>query len=289
MRFLDKNIRLTITDTVSNNSIQFKAYLEDSDITYEVQEQNLSFAPLSFTSNKIHSRTLQTVKLSFNVFSEYREEAIENYDNLHTILNALKPSYTEIAGQYLPSQNNTFGLISLNFKGLPRIKSGTDDLKIHLTQFSYTINKDMGYIEVPYDLSGNDRYNKLYSEGNMRLVPIAYKLSITGRLQLSFAETARIQAQNTGATPESIWGNITEQAIKDKIMEIYSAVVGGKQLSNSKNPKAAVEIINKYEQFWNKPELSIDSYLNLPLDTNPPQPGLTNRIELAKLLSAIEK
>lgn len=190
MRFLDPKIRINITNKSDGRKLSFKAFLEKNDISYQVQEANLEYAPISLPNDSIVTRILQSIDFSFNVFSETRNEAIENYEKLHSLIDFLKPEYTEVGGQLIPNQKNSFGQITLNFSGLPKISKSGDELGVVIKNFSYSINQDMGYIELPYD--NTDRRLFRYFDSGMRLVPIAYKVSIGGRLALAPQDTTII-------------------------------------------------------------------------------------------------
>jgi hypothetical protein len=187
MLITDEKYKLNIisyTPTAASSS--FKAYLEDHSVQYQIIEQQLQYAPLSFVNDKVHMRTTQTVSLKFNVFSENLEEAQGNYNKLHKLVEWVKPTYTYRQGQYIANVQNNTGIIGVKFAGLPKIHSTTDELKLHLTTFAFSVNKEMGYIESNY--TGSD--GNVISGG---LIPIAYTLDIGGRILLEFKETARIR------------------------------------------------------------------------------------------------
>jgi hypothetical protein len=199
MRFLDPNINLLITNKTNGDKLKFKAYLEKSDITFTVQESNFEYIPVGYGSvDSYATRLLYTLDLSFNVFSENREEAISNYQQLHRLIEALKPGYTIIEGSYLPTSDNAFGNISINFKGLPKINKKSDSLDIATKTFSYNINQEMGFIEVPYDNA--DKKTFRYFDTGMRLIPIAFKIGIGGRISVNFEDTVKLTGASAAAT-----------------------------------------------------------------------------------------
>jgi hypothetical protein len=218
MRFVDNNIRLIIKDKErykpspqgqSEEGIyRFKAYLEKSDISIKTLDTNLQYAPLNFTNNTQFQKIQYSVDFSFNVFAEDRDEAMDNYDQLHRLLQTVKPSYTFVNNQYLPNADNIFGLISLKFSGLPKLSKRSDELDIYITNFAYTINKDMGFIEIPYepkfdelDTAPTTRNN--LSGDNNRLLPIAFKIDLSGRVLLSLDESIKSSTAKQKATTQT--------------------------------------------------------------------------------------
>ena len=191
MEFSNDDIRLKI------NGLSFKAYLEESEVTYEPKDQSLPFVPTSFRNDSMANRVTEKVKFSFNVFSEDRQECIQNYRYLRNILETIKPQYSYVNDQLTPYASNVTGFINVSFKGMPVY----DAMNIHLTSFSYYINKDLGYIQIPNEeLPSNSTATPSFSSKNMKLVPIAYKLSIEGKVLLEFDKTARVYGSRTAGT-----------------------------------------------------------------------------------------
>jgi len=174
--------QLTIKSIGGTNPAEhnFPAYLETSEIGYIIDSKELPYAPLSFVNSKIHLRTRQKLSLKFNVFSATAAESSQNYGYLDDIISWIKPRYQYTQGQYIPAAANNTGLISISFAGLPKTdKSSTaygEDLKLHITNFAYSINKDMGY----------------HSSSLSPLTPVAYNLQIDGEILLEFNKTARV-------------------------------------------------------------------------------------------------
>jgi hypothetical protein len=225
-----EKLNLTIADLVDGTKespvrYRFKAYLDESEISYQIMEQSLAYTPLSFVNDKVHTRTTQKVKLKFNVFSEDFEEAQENYDKLHKLLESIKPKFQLIREQYLPDVRNNTGLISVKFKGLPKVsadKYKDDDLVIHLSQFSYEINKELGYIERPISGGG-------YIGAENRLIPIAYALNIAGQILLPFQETIRLDKKENKTQTNLIetlgWQN-SQPSYVIKLIDTYKKTTG---------------------------------------------------------------
>ena len=189
MRFSESNnskIRLHI------NNQSFKAYLEDSDITYETKDMQLPFAPVSFTNDSMATRVMEKAKFTFNVYSETRKECIDNYNELQTLIKSIKPSYRYIQEQLAPVASNVTGFVNINFIGMP---SGRDNITMHLNSFSYTLDKEIGYIQVPVsDLASNkdaESYS-YYDPSGMKLIPLAFKISLDGKILLPFEQTVRM-------------------------------------------------------------------------------------------------
>jgi hypothetical protein len=113
---------------------------------------------------------LQTLEMSINVFSKNAGEANGNYTALNNLLYAMKPRYLSIGGQYIPSSENTFGHLVIEFKGLPDIENGgpQGSVKINCTQLKYEINKDLGFISI--------------STNPQRLIPVGFKITVGGRI-----------------------------------------------------------------------------------------------------------
>lgn len=258
MRFIDDNIRLEIRDQINTANIyRFKSYLEKSDVATEIISQQLPFTPISFRNDSIHLRNLYRVSFIFNVFSEDLNEAIKNYDQLHNLLNTTKPNYSVYNSQYIPDNKNLTGILSIKFKGLPKISNYTnkedkDELKIHLTNFSYTPNTDMGYIEIPYD--GNEQERALLNvPGKMRLVPIAYKLTIEGKVLLDFLDTVRglgeRKASVRNVNLNDIYGSagITTTEEQTKINNALNRLTGKTLAEIKAEKRQAVLILLKQE------------------------------------------
>jgi len=246
MRFIDPNIRLHIIDKQAVNSqgklepidYDFKAFLEESKTQIKTLDTNIQYAPLNFTNNTQFLKTQYSVDLSFNVFSEDRQEAIENYDKLHKLLNVVKPNYRFVNNQYLPIAGNIFGLVSIKFSGLPRLSKQKDELDIYITNFAYTINKDMGFLELPYnpfDSKDPDR-TQLFVSGKNMLMPIAYRLDISGRVLLPLEESIRTKDKTNGVVananrnikslPDILNKLGTESAYQEKLITIAKSIIG---------------------------------------------------------------
>lgn len=274
MRFVDNNIRLIIKDKErykpspqgqSEEGIyRFKAYLEKSDVSIKTLDTNLQYAPLNFTNNTQFQKIQYSVDFSFNVFAEDRDEAMDNYDQLHRLLQTAKPSYTFVNNQYLPNADNIFGLISLKFSGLPKLSKRSDELDIYITNFAYTINKDMGFIEIPYDPefdeldTAHTTRNNL-SGGNNRLLPIAFKIDLSGRVLLSLDESIKsstakqkVATQKTKANQPKSTGDIfTDSGItgqlRDDTLYAINKLIGKDRIFslNADKQKAIISLVSK--------------------------------------------
>ena len=229
-----EELNLTIADLVEGTKenpirYRFKAYLDESEVSYQIIEQNLAYTPLSFVNDKVHTRTTQKVKLKFNVYSEDLTEAQENYDKLEKLTESIKPKFSLVREQYLPDVRNNTGLLSVKFKGLPKIsKKYDDDLVIHVSQFTYDINKELGYVERPMSGLG-------YTD-SLRLIPVAYSLMISGQILLPFEETIRMDTK-----PEET--NILGEAFKQ------AKTAGGLSFDTSKDTDYKVSLLNSFEKF----------------------------------------
>lgn len=217
--FAEQNIQLKITDKVKNSSYFFKAYLEKSDISVKILDTNLQYAPISYTNNTQFLKTQYTVDFSFNVFAETLEEAKQNYNKLHDLLNSVKPSYNYLNSQLLPYSQNIFGLLSVHFLGIPRLSKTTRDLDIYVTNFVYSMNKDMGFVQ----------------DNNNELIPVAYKIDLSGRVLLSIDESANIpDYKKVVATDTPAFTDILKQTVggdekyQQDILNMAKNIIGEK-------------------------------------------------------------
>lgn len=220
MRFIDDNIKINI------NGIIFKAYLEESETIHELKEQQLPFAPVTFLNDTMATRLMEKVKLSFNVFSETRAECIDNFNNLKKLINSLKPNYHLIEDQYVPFKDNINGYVSLFFSGLPI----HEKVKLHVTSFSYSVNKEIGYIQVPIKEIAKKEASAYYDKGGMKLIPLAYKINIEGKSLLDFDSTiikhgTRMQVGNQDFD-QAYDGVGGDSAYKQKLGGILTGVTG---------------------------------------------------------------
>lgn len=244
MRFSDNDIRLLI------NGLKFKAYLEDSDINHVTKDQALPLAPISFNNDSMATRVNQTAKFTFNVFSETREECVNNFNNLLSIIESIKPLYTIMDDQYVPNSANITGFVTLSFAGMPY--KNRNAISLHLTSFNYSINKEIGYIQIgKSELAGGQP--KFYEKSNMKLVPLAYKLSLEGKVLLSFDETVRRSGSRIKRSSKELYRVLIEQTgiddigMLDQIREFYRGATNGKEfvsLPSDKLYEAADIIIN---------------------------------------------
>lgn len=200
MRFSDQSIRLSIQEIVSNRTNSFKAYLEDIDITFALETQKLENVSIRSQANEQFIKAVKKLKLTFNVFSEDRTEAMLNFKKLESLINITRPVLENrekvsdaniINDSSQISSINATGNAIIKFDGFPALAYGlsSDEYRILVTSFSYGINKDMGYIQVPYKISelgenADKKYNDdvLVIPGAMKLIPIGFKVSIEGTI-----------------------------------------------------------------------------------------------------------
>ena len=256
MRFKDENIRLRI------NGLSFKAFLEDSDINHVTKEQPLPFSPLSFVNDAMATRLNETAKFTFNVFSETREECITNYRSLLALIQSIKPIYYILDDQYVPSNSNVTGLVNLSFLGMPSRNS----VDLHLTSFNYSINKEIGYIEIPLSEISNTNNPSFYDQSGMKLVPLAYKISLDGKVLLPFNSTIR----KIGERKKASSANINEALIKgalstdkdyiDKLKGLYQKIT--KQDIVRLNDQEVVSALAKVKQLADEQIISADGNFN---------------------------
>jgi hypothetical protein len=177
-------------------NINFKPYVEKAELTFAMEEVQLPYAGPSLPNDKIPIRLVHNLNLGFKVFSENRDEAISNYDKLHRLINAVKPKTTiDEFGRRRPRAENLLGYLKVFFQGLPNVAkvNEKDPYVIHVTSFSYTINKDLGYIHLPYN--NIDNRKTFFAEKGMRMVPIGYDVSLVGKLNLDLDSTNQPSGQ----------------------------------------------------------------------------------------------
>lgn len=261
MEFNDKNLRLII------NNLQFKAYLEDSDVSYETKDQQLPFTPTSFTNDSMAIRVSEKAKFTFNVFSETRDECIQNYRNLQYLLKIIKPSYRYVNDQIVPESSNVTGFVTLQFNGMPKIDK--DKVDLHLTSFSYTINKDLGYIHIPVkDLIKGE--STTYADKDMKLIPIAYKISLEGKILLQFEETANflnsktvdnsnVEAQNSMEKQSNIKKLQESFSALERLLIITGVLSQDRTTLNTNNDSGKEILLNKYLETGKQLKDSLES------------------------------
>lgn len=197
--------QLTIYNTSdASKKHSFPAYLETSDIRYVIDSKELPYAPLSFVNSKVHLRTRQTISLKFNVYSTSSAESVSNYQHLDDIIYWIKPIYKRNEWQYIPDPKNNTGLVSISFPGLQKTHKEAkygDTLTLHLTNFAYSVNKDMGY----------------HSGSIGALVPVAYSLQMDGDILLQFDKTARVT--NDAAKPQNV--NVFNAETRDTFFKAF--------------------------------------------------------------------
>lgn len=173
--------------------VSFKPFLEESSIIFDIETIQSPIVPVFMNNSNTHTRTLQKARFSFNVFPDSRDECILNYKNLKKVLAAIKPVYGADRTQLIPHKSLFNGFISIKFSGL---FPGKEKINLKLNSFSYDINQDLGYIQVPYSeilTSGGPRSfsAKSYNgdRGN-KMIPIGYNIKLEGNILQPFSETA---------------------------------------------------------------------------------------------------
>lgn len=229
---LTKYKNLTISS--GNNSYSFPAFLEDSDITYDLKEQPLPFAPVSFTNDSMALRVLEKVKFTFNIFSHNEKECIENWDKFKHLRNIIKPRYVLVNEQLVPKIENVTGFIKIIFNGMPHNRSSID---VHLISFSYLINKDLGFLEK-----------------NKNLIPIGFKISLEGKVLLPLSETISISRIPSKENTTNGTGSDQQMlAYLDTMIKAYEGQLftNGGGYINSSNEKFSAD----FDKITNDPEL----------------------------------
>jgi hypothetical protein len=204
MRFLDKeNIGLKFYKKRTKQTLFFKAYLDKNDVQYKIEETVLPSLAVGTGYSHLKTRIFNEMSIEFNVYSENLEEAAENYEKLHLLISFIKPKILrqETGYEYSLLLNDPRTDLFFSFKGMPRILNSRilnknsdgsydvksnpeldiDDIPIQIYNFSYSINKDMGYIQMPPSYKER-AVGKLFSEKGTALVPISYKISFVARV-----------------------------------------------------------------------------------------------------------
>lgn len=267
MLLTDKNLRIKIKSLLSQETLSFKAYVEKSEITYEMQEQSIEFAPLNFDNEFIATRVMQNLNLVFSVVAEHHEELYYNYRKLHRLIEFLKPRYIDFNGQYLPDQANTFGLIEIDFGLLPIIKTNANGkkIKLHTKNFSYNIIEDLGVFNGnfsnkkksdPEGLANFVNFKSVNSK-NSAIVPLGYKITLGGRILLNIndASSAEDKAPTGGSKKAgtSVDHRVIDVELKKlqitpqqkvDFIAIYSNLTNGKALYGDRDTN---KIIQRYK------------------------------------------
>lgn len=190
------------------NSLRFKSYIEDASEQFIISESPLQAAPLAAIAETIVTKLGRKIRLVFNVLAEDRKEAYNNYKKLLSLINYLKPMYFQIGKELVPANKNIFGVVHLQFAGLPILR---ENQLITPTSFSYEINKDLGYIHMPFE----DKYKEeIVSDTNMTLVPIGYKITFEGKVNLNIYDTAQIDTEKSFYESHT-GGEVTAPARRD--------------------------------------------------------------------------
>jgi hypothetical protein len=180
MRFLDDNINLRLEYLgTGGGTYKFKAFIEKSDIAFKIEENPIGIIRSDKAVDKQLYRIVYDLSFSFNVFSESREEAYQNFNKLNGLLPKLRPEKIPTTSGLL-NTSEVFGDANfrVHFSGFPQLgKTHKNSMDIVINSFTYTINKDMGYIELPIP-----QEKALYTKDKMVLVPISYKIDFSGRI-----------------------------------------------------------------------------------------------------------
>lgn len=239
MRFVDEEILIKITNRDINQTRFFKSYLEKNDITVQVVELINPLTTFLYDNTKLLSRPNYKLDLVFNVFSENRDEAIENFEKMHFLLDMVKPTvYYEagdtskinpkpydtvakvnsfIAGKYASFEEakNAFaaaGLdiadeqsnskIRLQLKYFPRISNSrkSDIYNVFPIAISCTPNVEMGYVQIPFWTNKRDRF---HVTNQMNMIPISYKVNFSANIVLSYAEATKEVVNNDFSLPSA--------------------------------------------------------------------------------------
>ena len=217
MRFLNSDaIGITIKNRQEKTQAQFKAYLEKSDVEYKIQEYVMPNSNIGEGRTHEVLKVVYNILLDFNVIAEYEEEAVENYDKLHLLLHYIKPVISSKGVHKEITLNPDFvksnDRLYINFKGLPKILNdkiyelkadGTidlssnpdltqNDIPIQIFGFSYSINKELGYIQMP-NSKEERKQGKKYSSSGVTLFPIGFKISMQCRVVADLEYLANVQ------------------------------------------------------------------------------------------------
>jgi hypothetical protein len=252
MRFSDEAIRIRIIDK-NNQTYSFKSFIEKSEVSYKIEEQSLPFTPVGLVNGKLSTRLLYNIDLAFDVFSEDRKEAIENWKKFNSIVGSLRPSYVKIGDEIELENNGLEGLLYVEFAGLPPISGTGSRYKVRPTNFSYSVNKEMGYIEVPY-YGSEDEINNFYLQGKMSLIPVAFKINLAGFVITGLEAAINDTGGGSGGpgppspggngplTVDQAWGGANE-LLKSSYVDTFEKVTG-KQW-DPPSPPLIVEVVKQ--------------------------------------------
>lgn len=163
---------IQISEPKTNKQIVFKGFIKESEISYTMVNIDIPFPSVNFLSKSIPNRIIRKIKFSFDVISSDKPECIKNYERLDMLGKFIKPSYIkQIPGTdlYLYDNINTSGLIDIHFNGFV-LENNNETIRTIVTNFSYDINKELGFIE------------HLYGKDGKTLIPIGYSINIEGKI-----------------------------------------------------------------------------------------------------------
>lgn len=174
--------------TLKSNTLVFESFVKKATLTVKPEYQSVVENPRLPRKEQISLEKFYDI--DFEVLSESKEEAIENYNKLLTLIEHLYYIQTRNDGDPLP---NRFGNVGVIFKGNPPIFTGNvrgfhgiDKVKNGFAKeyeaiftaenFNYNIDLDKGYILVPSNLIRG--FNK--NNDDETLIPVAFSIILNG-------------------------------------------------------------------------------------------------------------
>jgi hypothetical protein len=174
--------------TLKSNTLVFESFVKKATLTVKPEYQSVVENPRLPRKEQISLEKFYDI--DFEVLSESKEEAIENYNKLLTLIEHLYYIQTRNDGSPLP---NRFGNVGVIFKGNPPIFTGNvrgfhgiDKVKDGFAKeyeaiftaenFNYNIDLDKGYILVPSNLIRGFKKDN----NDETLIPVAFSIVLNG-------------------------------------------------------------------------------------------------------------
>ncbi len=174
--------------TLKSNTLVFESFVKKATLTVKPEYQSVVENPRLPRKEQISLEKFYDI--DFEVLSESKEEAIENYNKLLTLIEHLYYIQSRSDGNPLP---NRFGNVGVIFKGNPPIFTGNvrgfhgiDKVKDGFAReyeaiftaenFNYNIDLDKGYILVPSKLIRGFKNDN----NDETLIPVAFSIVLNG-------------------------------------------------------------------------------------------------------------
>jgi hypothetical protein len=230
---------------VSDSYLYFKGFFDKNEISMQYETFNVAYNGADSLQN-VPYRVLKTYNLDFSVYSEHIDEAIVNYRKLHKMINALTFNSREKVADTSSGGNNIFSAnqainktanLRVAFRANPLIFSNdpdTNTLDILTMKFSFSNIDEHGYVLYPFDKEDSRRPTPSANYNNELLIPLAFKISISGQISPSVEAQKKAAPSATPPVPSPTTNSgvsansndtlpsITVQSIKDLLPEYFS-------------------------------------------------------------------